>query len=37
MSIRINTKELLTILETTPANQNIMLVGKHGIGKSQIL
>ena len=37
MSIRINTKELLTILETTPANQNIMLVGKHGIGKAQIL
>ena len=37
MSIRINTTELLKILETTPANQNVMLIGKHGIGKSQIL
>lgn len=33
----INTKELIFILDNTPANQNIMLVGKHGIGKSQIL
>lgn len=37
MSIRINSTELLKILETTPANQNVMLIGKHGIGKSQIL
>ena len=29
--------QLNFILENTPAEQNIMLVGKHGIGKSQIL
>ena len=33
----INTKQLQFILENTPAAQNIMLVGKHGIGKSRIL
>lgn len=33
----INTKQLLFILDNTPAEQNIMLVGKHGIGKSRIL
>ena len=33
----INTKELFYILDNTPACQNIMLVGKHGIGKSRIL
>lgn len=33
----IDTNQLYTILEDTPDNQNIMLVGKHGIGKSQIL
>lgn len=33
----INAQELIEILEATPANQNIMLMGKHGIGKSQIL
>ena len=33
----IGTEELLYILDNTPATQNIMLVGKHGIGKSQIL
>lgn len=33
----INTKQLNYILDNTPANQNIMLVGKHGIGKSRIL
>lgn len=37
MSIRINAKELEQILQATPASQNIMLTGKHGIGKSQIL
>ncbi len=37
MSARIETKLLLKILEETPASQNIMLMGKHGIGKSQIL
>jgi len=33
----INTKQLTYILDNTPASQNIMLVGKHGIGKSRIL
>ena len=33
----INSKQLNYILDNTPATQNIMLVGKHGIGKSRIL
>ncbi|MCQ2586542.1 MAG: AAA family ATPase [Treponema sp.] len=33
----INAKQLYFILDNTPASQNIMLVGKHGIGKSRIL
>ncbi len=33
----INTHELYEILEAMPASQNLMLVGKHGIGKSEIL
>lgn len=37
MGININTQELLQILELTPAAQNVMLVGRHGIGKSEIL
>jgi MoxR-like ATPase len=37
MAIRINARELLEILEITPASQNILLVGRHGIGKSEIL
>jgi len=37
MGINITTQELLQILEITPASQNIMLVGRHGIGKSEIL
>lgn len=37
MGINVNTQELLQILELTPASQNIMLVGRHGIGKSEIL
>ncbi|MBR3456473.1 MAG: AAA family ATPase [Bacteroidaceae bacterium] len=37
MAIAINTKELETLLEVTPSWQNIMLAGRHGIGKSQIL
>lgn len=37
MNIQINTKELIRVVESTPAHQNIMLAGKHGIGKSQIL
>lgn len=37
MATTVNSKELAEILELTPSNQNIMLVGKHGIGKSEIL
>ena len=37
MTIAINSKELMTLLEVTPSWQNIMLTGRHGIGKSQIL
>lgn len=37
MGINITTQDLLEILELTPASQNIMLVGRHGIGKSEIL
>lgn len=37
MNISINTNELQQLLQTTPAAQNVMLVGKHGIGKSEIL
>ena len=37
MGVKINTLELLRILELTPDDQNIMLVGRHGIGKSEII
>lgn len=37
MGININSKELVEILNSTPASQNIMLIGRHGIGKSEIL
>ena len=37
MAVMINISELKDILELTPSTQNIMLVGKHGIGKSEIL
>ena len=37
MAVRIDENLLLQILEETPSTQNIMLMGKHGIGKSQIL
>ena len=37
MSVTINITELKETLELTPSTQNIMLVGKHGIGKSEIL
>ncbi|MBO4427764.1 MAG: AAA family ATPase [Bacteroidales bacterium] len=36
-NINVNTTELVRLLEMTPADHNIMLVGKHGIGKSEIL
>lgn len=37
MAISVNSEELLQVLDSTPSTQNIMLVGKHGIGKSEIL
>ena len=37
MAVMINISELKDALELTPSTQNIMLVGKHGIGKSEIL
>jgi len=36
-NIRVNTTELLQLLEMTPYSHNIMLVGRHGVGKSEIL
>ncbi len=35
--MKVDASQLRFILENTPAAQNIMLVGKHGIGKSRIL
>ena len=37
MAITLNIKELEKLLEATPASHNVMLKGKHGIGKSEIL
>ena len=37
MSVKLDYQELLAVLKYTPADHNIMLMGKHGIGKSQIL
>lgn len=37
MSIRIEVSQLYEILQLTPTTQNILLIGKHGIGKSQII
>jgi hypothetical protein len=37
MAIAINSTELTSVLNSTPSRHNIMLVGKHGIGKSEIL
>lgn len=37
MAITISAKELMEVVEMTPSSQNIMLVGKHGIGKSKML
>ena len=36
-NVSVNITELLQLLDITPASQNIMLVGDHGIGKSRIL
>jgi len=37
MAIRIDARELLEVLRLTPPEQNVMLLGKHGIGKSEII
>jgi len=37
MAININVKELKNLLDSTPHTHNIMLSGKHGIGKSRII
>lgn len=37
MLTKINSTELYNILSITPTSQNIMLAGRHGIGKSEIL
>ncbi len=37
MAIKIDAQELNEILKITPPEQNIMIVGKHGIGKSRII
>ncbi|MEL6108445.1 MAG: AAA family ATPase [Planctomycetota bacterium] len=37
MSVRIDAQELIQLLDRTPHEQNVMLVGRHGIGKSQII
>jgi len=36
-NINLDTKELLSLLDITPSSHNLMLVGAHGIGKSEIL
>ena len=36
MPVNINVTELHRILEITPETHNLMLTGKHGIGKSQM-
>lgn len=37
MSVRIDARELEQILELTPSDQSLMLMGKQGIGKSEII
>ncbi|MDR1533434.1 MAG: AAA family ATPase [Clostridiales bacterium] len=37
MAVVINTSELMGVLEITPRHHNIMLAGRHGIGKSRII
>jgi hypothetical protein len=36
-NVNVNITELQQVLDSTPASHNIMLVGNHGIGKSEIL
>lgn len=37
MAIRVDAQELQLVLGLTPSKQNILLIGKHGIGKSEII
>lgn len=37
MNIKINIQDLIYVLDNTPTSHNIMLSGRHGIGKSEIL
>ncbi|MEM6692059.1 MAG: AAA family ATPase [Planctomycetota bacterium] len=37
MPVRIDALELAEVLSHTPPDQNVMLVGRHGIGKSEIV
>lgn len=37
MNISVNITELRALLDATPSSHNVMLVGNHGIGKSEIL
>lgn len=37
MNVKINIQDLKYVLDNTPATHNIMLSGRHGIGKSEIL
>jgi hypothetical protein len=37
LAVRVDALELIELLELTPPDQNVMLVGRHGIGKSQII
>ncbi|MCC9601070.1 AAA family ATPase [Stieleria sp. JC731] len=37
MPVRIDASELTELLELTPSTQNVMLVGRHGIGKSEMI
>lgn len=37
MIIKVSIQELKNLLDLTPPSQNILLIGKHGIGKSNVL
>lgn len=37
MSIRLDAREFQEVLHLTPHDQNILLMGRHGVGKSQII
>ncbi|MEM1224810.1 MAG: AAA family ATPase [Planctomycetota bacterium] len=37
MAVRVDVPELHQVLSLTPPDQNVMLIGRHGIGKSQII